>query len=85
MRHAPTGPPPWLGQEEDEERLAELRSLSPEERLQMFVEACELATAILRERPDAREVLDNPEPLSPESEARWLGLIAEARRAESSR
>jgi len=49
----------------------------------MFLEACELAMAILRERPDAQEILDNPEPLSEESEARWLALIAEARRAGS--
>jgi hypothetical protein len=49
------------GNSVDSERLAELRAITPEERLEHlehlehFVQACELATAILRERPGAAE------------------------------
>ena len=75
------GHPPWIEQREDEEQLAELRAMTPEQRLEHFVQACELAIAILRERPDAAAILARREPLSPETEARWRALVAGARRA----
>ena len=55
--------------------------LTPEQRLERFVQACELATEVLRQRADALEVRERRVPLSPESERLWLRLVAEGRRA----
>jgi hypothetical protein len=57
--------------------------MSPEQRLEHFVQACELARAILAHRPDAAEVLARRVPLSAEAEATWLRLCAEGRRARA--
>lgn len=82
--------PPWLdalngeahvSSESDE--LVRLRGMTPSERLAHFVEACELARAILQHRPDAQEVLARRIPLSEEAEATWLRLCAEGRRARA--
>jgi hypothetical protein len=85
--------PPWLdplknGPHESNEphqlsELERLRGMSPSERLAHFVEACELARAILQHRPDAQEVLARRIPLSDEAEATWLRLCAEGRRARA--
>jgi hypothetical protein len=74
--------PPWLDAPEDGE-LEQLRAMSPEQRLEHFVQACELARAILEHRPDAAEVLQRRVPLSAEAEATWLRLCAEGRRARA--
>jgi hypothetical protein len=88
--------PPWLDALESEahssnesrephelSELDRLRSMTPSERLAHFVEACELARAILQHRPDAQEVLARRIPLSDEAEATWLRLCAEGRRARA--
>jgi hypothetical protein len=49
--------------------------MTPEERLEVFVQLCELTDSIIRHRPDA-ERLRSPTPRSPESEALWQRLIA---------
>ncbi|MDQ3033499.1 MAG: hypothetical protein M3Y87_13855 [Myxococcota bacterium] len=59
----------------DTERFA---VMTPEERLALFLQLCELTDAITRGRPDA-DALRAPTPRSPESEALWLRLIARAR------
>lgn len=74
--------PPWLESPEPDE-LERLRAMSSEERLSHFVQACELARAILEHRQDAAEVLQRRVPLSAEAEATWLRLCAEGRRARA--
>lgn len=66
-----------LAQEDDD--VARFARMTPEERLSLFLELCALTDSIVRHRPDA-EALRAPTPRSPESEALWLRLIAEARR-----
>ena len=63
----------------------EIAALAPamRQRLEHFVQACELARAILEHRPDANEVLQRRVPLSAEAEATWLRLCAEGRRARA--
>jgi hypothetical protein len=59
--------------------------LTPQERLVRFVEACELATEVLRHRSDALDVLERRVPLSDESERLWRRLVGEGRRAREAR
>ncbi|MHB8875394.1 MAG: hypothetical protein ACYC8T_17050 [Myxococcaceae bacterium] len=74
--------PPWLALAgKPDRKIAELRRLSPEERLERFVEACALAEAILENRADAAQVRAHRDPLSPEAQATWRRLIREARSA----
>jgi len=76
--------PGWaINDEEAEIRAAELREMTPDQRLARFAQACALSTAILQSRSDALDVLASEEPLSPESEALWLRLVAEARRGQA--
>lgn len=83
----PSVRPPWLVTSglvaPAPEELARLRAMTSSERLAHFVEACELARAMLQHRPDARAVLARREPLSAEAEATWLRLCAEGRRARA--
>ena len=77
--------PPWLGSTsivDDRERYA---AMTADERLQAFVEVCELARAILQGRPDALEVLARAEPMAPHIEQTWRRLVAEARRGRTDR
>jgi hypothetical protein len=74
--------PPWLALPAPDE-LERLRRMTPSERLAHFVQACELARALLQNRVDAREVLARRVPLSAEAEATWLRLCAEGRRARA--
>ena len=55
------------GEHDDVERY---RSMTPAERLELFVQLCELTDSIVRGRPDA-DRLRAPTPRSPESEALW--------------
>lgn len=66
-------------------KVAYLRSLSPEEKLVLFDQACALAEALRRERPDRQELLARRDPLSPESERTWLRLVQEGLRARGFR
>jgi hypothetical protein len=54
-------------------------AMTPEERLQIFVELCDLTDSIVRNRPDA-DHLRAAAPLSAASEATWQRLVQEARR-----
>jgi hypothetical protein len=74
--------PPWLETREPDD-LERLRAMTPSERLAHFVEACELARAVLQHRADVHEVLQRRVPLSAEAEATWLRLCAEGRRARA--
>ena len=85
MTGVSTPPPPWLGEVDDLSDTERYASMTPEERLVCFAEVCELARALLEERPDRREVLDRVEPLRPEAEATWRRLVLEARRARPAR
>ncbi len=64
---------------EDEARDRDrFRAMTPEERLRVFVELCELTDSISLARPDA-ERLRAGTPLSPESEALWTRLMERGR------
>jgi anaerobic ribonucleoside-triphosphate reductase len=72
--------PPWIAYRaslDDAERYA---AMTPEERLEIFVEVCELARTILEERPDRARVLAESEPMPPAAAAAWRRLVAESRR-----
>ena len=60
-------------------------AMTPEQRLEIFVEVCELARTILEDRPDRERILAENEPMPPAAEAAWLRLVREARRARSAR
>ena len=80
-----TPPPPWLGRTADVSDTERYAAITPSERLECFVEVCELARAILEDRPDAREMLARTEPMPPAAERAWLRLVAEAQRAQDAR
>lgn len=48
--------------------------MTPEERLEIFIQLCDLTDSIVNGRPDA-ERLRAPVPRSPESEALWKRLM----------
>ena len=77
--------PPWMAHGDslaDAERYA---VMTPEERLAVFVEVCELARTILESRPDRGRVLAESVPMPPAAEATWRRLVAESRRERSAR
>jgi len=59
--------------------------MTPDERLEEFVEVCELARTILDERPDRAAMLERVDPMPPEADRRWRALVAQARRARAAR
>ena len=63
---------------EDERDTERFARMTPEERLALFLQLCELTDAVTRGRPDA-DALRAPTPRSPESEALWQRLIARSR------
>ncbi len=67
---------------DDRDRYA---AMTPEERLAVFVEVCELARTIIESRPDRAAILAGNEPMPAAAAATWKRLVAEARRDESSR
>ncbi len=62
-----------------EDDLERFRVMTPEERLDLFLELCALTDSIVRGRPDA-EALRAPTPRSAESLALWSRLMRGARR-----
>jgi hypothetical protein len=77
--------PPWIAHGaavDDRDRYA---AMTPEERLAVFVDVCELARTILEERADRAAVLAGTEPLPPAAAAAWERLVGESRRARSAR
>jgi WSTF, HB1, Itc1p, MBD9 motif 1 len=77
--------PPWLGRVADLSETERYAAMTPEQRLQCFVEVCELARAIIEERPDRRAVLRDEDPMPPVAAAAWKRLLREARNARSAR
>jgi hypothetical protein len=61
--------------EEDQRDLDRIRRMTPEQRLALCLELCDLTDSIVRERPD-RAALRAPDPRSPEAEALWRRLMA---------
>ena len=61
--------------DDDVDRFA---AMTPEERLVVFLELCELTHSIVTERANAEDLLA-PTPRSPESEALWMRLVDQAR------
>ena len=57
-------PPPWIAHVGAFDDRARYAAMSPEERLAIFVEVCELAQTILESRPDRARVLAENEPKS---------------------
>lgn len=80
---APT--PPWFGRTGDLSETERYAGMSPAERLRCFVDVCELARAIIEERPDRRAVLSAEEPMPPAAAAAWQRLLRDARDARSAR
>jgi hypothetical protein len=71
--------PPWVGHSsavDDRDRYA---AMTPEERLAVFVDVCELARTILESRPDRRTILAENEAMPAAAAATWERLVAEAR------
>jgi hypothetical protein len=77
--------PPWVGKlpDRDQNRAARYRGMTADERLALFVEACRLAAAVLRHRPDREAVLSRRDEPSDEAMERWRRLVEEAARARA--
>jgi hypothetical protein len=75
--------PPWLGRVDDLSETARYAAMTADERLECFVDVCELARAIIEERPDRRAVLRDEDPMPPVAAAAWARLVREARRGRS--
>ena len=71
--------PPWIAHVGAFDDSARYAAMSPEERLAIFVEVCELARTILEDRPDRARILGEKEPMPPAAEAAWRRLVGEAR------
>jgi len=77
--------PPWLEHRDDIDDRERFAAMTPAERLEVFVEVCDLAHTILEARPDRAEVLAGTEPMPPAAEEAWLRLVREARRGRHGR
>ena len=74
--------PPWLGRLSTEDpEASRFQQMTPNERLVHFVEACNLATALLQHRSDLSGVLSYRDHLLPTAERTWRRLVTEARHA----
>lgn len=76
-----TSTPPWLDFAREDPERERLAALTPAERLTIFAELCVLSEAILKGRPDRRDILRHRDPMSPEAERQWLELVARYRDA----
>jgi hypothetical protein len=66
---------PWTeSPDADADDTARLAAMSPEERIALCLELCDLADSIVGGRPDA-EALRRPHPRSAESLALWRRLM----------
>jgi hypothetical protein len=77
--------PPWLNKTDDLSDANRYAAMTPDERLECFVDVCELSRCILNGRADRREILARTEAMPAEAERTWLRLVAEARRARPTR
>lgn len=69
--------PGWVGQARDPEELEEYRRMTPDERGQILVSVCGLATALLNGRPDQQRldwILNRQDPM-PESSRRHFARL----------
>lgn len=85
LRCVPMNAPPWMNAPDavdDRERYA---TMTPEERLAVFVDVCELARTILEGRPDRGKILAENEPMPPAIAETWLRLVRESRSDGSAR
>ncbi len=72
--------PPWLGRLSTEDPEAcHFQRMTPNERLAHFVEACNLATALLQHRSDLSAVLAYRDYMPPTAGRTWRRLVTEAR------
>lgn len=71
--------PPWLAARHEDPERKKWAARTPEERLAIFVEVCEVDRAFLESRPDRRDILRHQEPMSPEVERTWLELVRRSR------
>jgi hypothetical protein len=77
--------PPWMGAAhalDDRDRYA---AMTPEQRLAIFEEVCELARTILEEHPDRARILRENEPMPVTADATWRRLVRQARDARAAR
>lgn len=77
--------PGWISHAsalDDADRYARM---TPDERLSIFVDICELAESILDGRPDRERILAENEPMPPAAEAAWRRLIARSRDERTTR
>lgn len=65
--------------EEEQDDVGRFAAMSPEQRLALFLELCEVADSIVRYRPDAAAIRA-PTPRSEEAVALWHRLMERARR-----
>lgn len=65
--------PPFVGAVPDD--VERFRAMSPTERLELFIELCDLTDSVVNARPDADQ-LRRPERRSDEAEALWKGLMS---------
>ncbi|RMF25067.1 MAG: hypothetical protein D6760_01875 [Deltaproteobacteria bacterium] len=77
--------PPWMTQRDAVDDRDRYAAMTPEQRLAVFVEVCELARTIIESRPDRTAILAENEPMPAAAAATWQRLVAEARHARSSR
>lgn len=73
--------PPWLPHAQEDPERARFAEMTPEERLAIFVEVCEVGRAFLESRPDRREILRWQEPMPAHAERSWRELVRRARGA----
>jgi len=79
------GIPPWVEHRDELDDRECYAAMTPEERLAVFAEVCEMADAILADRPDREEVLARIDPLPPDAERTWLRLVGESMRERATR
>src|SRR5262249_17424311 len=63
--------PPWLGRVDDLSDTARYTAMTPDERLECFVQVCDLARTILQGGPDRARALAEQEPMPPAASRRW--------------
>jgi hypothetical protein len=73
--------PRQLGPDVIPDETERFANMSPAQRLQIFVELCELTDSIVRGRPDA-DALRRAHPRSEEAEALWARLMTQQRRGK---
>jgi hypothetical protein len=75
--------PPWIAHGAAVDDRGRYAAMTPEERLAVFVDVCELARTILESRPDRTTVLAGSEPMPAAAAAAWQRLVGAGCRARS--